>query len=229
MHLWTHPRGYKSKCPTFAACVMLTLFFAICPDGRRLSHDMWRFFGLGATFQIWPSTKWRTDYTQWSDVPGASPRQREMVGALCCADVSQLTQEITGTGIAAAFASPNRSLIRAQRHRNILKWISDRCPWQLHGSTLILASQAFMECQMQRSELRSNVPIIMKAGKSLERRSTIVCIPRASVGSSGVDAEPKVSMIEAMILWTRYNPQTKSTCQSCRNQTGSQLECVHLI
>ena len=53
---------------------------------------------------------------------------------------------------------------------------------------------------MQRSELRSNVPIIMKAGKSLERRSTIVCIPRASVGSSGVDAEPKVSMIEAMIL-----------------------------
>lgn len=40
----------------------------------------------------------------------------------------------------------------------------------------------------------------MKAGKSLERRSTIVCIPRAFVGWFGVDAgEPKV-------LRTTHNP-----------------------
>lgn len=40
----------------------------------------------------------------------------------------------------------------------------------------------------------------MKAGKSLERRSTIVCIPRAFVGWFGVDAgEPKVSR-------TTHNP-----------------------
>ena len=58
---------------------------------------------------------------------------------------------VAGTGMAMAFASSSGSLIRARCHRNILKLISNRCPWQLHVSTLILASQAFMECQMQRS------------------------------------------------------------------------------
>lgn len=58
---------------------------------------------------------------------------------------------VAGTGIAMAFASPSGSLIRARCHRNILKPISNRCPWQLHVATLILASQAFMECHMQRS------------------------------------------------------------------------------
>lgn len=47
MQLWTRARGYKSKCPTFAACVMLTRFFAICPDGlmaedpRMTLEDFW--------------------------------------------------------------------------------------------------------------------------------------------------------------------------------------------
>lgn len=58
---------------------------------------------------------------------------------------------VAGTGMAMAFASPSGSLIRERCHRNILKLISNRCPWQLHVSTLILASQAFMKCQMQRS------------------------------------------------------------------------------